>query len=163
MAKTWAWCKVTSLQFGQDHYLVKKMTSNHSSFDNNFSFVGSKPFCNILLYSKALKVFSQWSSSAIPAAKIAPHTMTPLPPCFTVVEEQLLLYFSTDFQRYRSITMQLMFQDLPLHTQVPQIFDVFWDSIGLLIGYFLKFANFLTNKTIKSLLFCHFGLGPFYD
>jgi len=57
------------------------LLKNHSSLDNRFSFVGSKPLCNSLLYSKALKYFSQWSSSTIPAAEKAPHRMTPLPPC----------------------------------------------------------------------------------
>uniref|UniRef100_A0A0E9XE94 Uncharacterized protein n=1 Tax=Anguilla anguilla TaxID=7936 RepID=A0A0E9XE94_ANGAN len=36
-----------------------KITSDRSSLENNFSVVGSKPFCNILLYSKALIDFSQ--------------------------------------------------------------------------------------------------------
>ena len=75
---------------------------HHSSLGNNFSIVGSKPFCNILLYSKASIDFSQWSSSPLPAAKIAPHTMTPLPPCLSVVEMHSLLYLSPDLQTHLS-------------------------------------------------------------
>ena len=79
-----------------------KITSDCSAFENNFSIVGSKPFCNIILYSKALIDFSQWSSSPVPAAEKAPHTMTPLPPCLTVVEMHSLLYFSPDLQTHLS-------------------------------------------------------------
>ena len=78
------------------------LASDCSSLENNFSIVGSKPFCNILLYSKALIDFSQWSSSPVPAAEKAPHTMTPLPPCLTVVEMHSLLYFSPDLRTHLS-------------------------------------------------------------
>ena len=67
-----------------------------------FQFVGSKPFCNIILYSKALIDFSQWSSSPVPAAEKTPHTMTPLSPCLTVVEMHSLLYFSPDLRTHLS-------------------------------------------------------------
>ena len=79
-----------------------KITSDCSALENNFSIVGSKPFCNIILYSKALIDFSQWSSSPVPAAEKAPHTMTPLPPCLTVVEMHSLLYFSPDLRTHIS-------------------------------------------------------------
>jgi len=53
---------------------VDKVTWHGTAFPNLRG--ESKPFCNILLYSKVLNVFSQWSSSPTPAAKKAPHTMT---------------------------------------------------------------------------------------
>jgi len=71
-----------------------KITSDHSPFDKNVSFLGSKPFCNILLHSKALNYFLQWSIPPTPAAKRLPT----LPPCFTGLETHvLLLYYSAVF------------------------------------------------------------------
>ena len=72
------------------------------TLEDNFSIVGCEPFCNIILYSKALIDFSQWSSSPVPAAEKAPHTMTLLPPCLTVVEMHSLLCFSTDLRTHLS-------------------------------------------------------------
>ena len=79
-----------------------KTTSDCSTLENNFSIVGSTSFCNVILYSKALIDFSQWSCSPVIAAEKAPHTMTPLPPCLTVVEMHSLLYFSPDLQTHLS-------------------------------------------------------------
>jgi len=88
----------------KSHFLIvlsrriikRKIAADHSSLDNNFSFMGSKPFCNVLMYSKALNYFSHWSSSQIPAAKKASHTMTALLSCFAVRKMHPLLYFSAD-------------------------------------------------------------------
>jgi len=38
--------------------LGRNKITSHSSFDKNLSLVESEPFCNIFLYSKALKVVS---------------------------------------------------------------------------------------------------------
>ena len=63
---------------------------------------GKPAILNIFLYSKALIDFSQWSSSPVPAAEKAPHTMTPLPPCLTVVDMLSLLYFSPELWTHLS-------------------------------------------------------------
>ena len=54
------------------------------------------------MFSKALIDFSQGRRLPVPAAEQAPHTMTPLPPCLTVIKMHSLLFFSPDLRRHLS-------------------------------------------------------------
>ena len=107
-----------------------KITSDCSSLENNFSIAGSKPFCNIILHSKALIDFSQWRGSPVPAAKKAPLYL------------HSLFYFSPDLWTHlwsNNVQIQSWFIT-PYNSAEPLWIklSIFWQKLNSVFDVFLR-------------------------